>query len=127
MSDVIERIKKRINENMYRMLSLSNNCIALSDNEVNGLQRTVYDECLKTIDEELAKEQQEEHKCSECVRESIQAECVLDGCKFKQREPQECEWNYDGDGYYLHGNDWISGKSDFKYCPYCGRKIKVAE
>lgn len=57
----------------------------------------VVDELIELIDEESAKEQ------------------------------QECEWNYDGDGYYLHGNDWISGKSDFKFCPYCGKVIKVSE
>ena len=91
----------------------------------------VVDELIELIDEESAKEQQEEHKCSECVRESIQAECVLDGCKFKQREPRGCKW-YKG----INSVETCWGDIDIKtfnkfkrqgakFCPYCGRKIKV--
>ena len=119
MSDLIERIKERIR----REFTLNEDfCDYISVARANRI-----------IDEESAKEPQEEHKCSECVRESIQAECVLDGCKFKQREPQECKW-YKG----INSVETCWGDIDIKtfnkfkrqgakFCPYCGRKIKVVE
>ena len=73
MSDLIERIRLVL----YPYRNFNHNI-------------AVVDELIELINEESAKEQQEEPKCSEYTRESIQTECVLDGCKFHAKEPQEC-------------------------------------
>jgi len=43
-----------------------------------------------------------------------------------------CLWRWDGDGFYrtLCGKTFFFdsgnvGENDFKYCPYCGKKIQV--
>ena len=96
------------------------------------MRNAIYSAC-HYLDDESAKEPQEEPKCSECTRESIQAECVLDGCKFHAKEPQGCKW-YKG----INSVETCWGDIDIKtfnkfkrqgakFCPYCGRKIKVEE
>lgn len=54
--------------------------------------------------------------------------------KFKDVvKKKKCEWELDDDDHYFitecsDGKGWVAeyDELDFSYCPYCGRKIKLA-
>lgn len=108
MSDLIERIKKRIekerayDETAWETLANKGN---KEHQVVYSSRNSVYNIILKAIDEEFAK------------------------------EPQECEWiHYDYrtivPKYHDINNPYWripENMNKLKYCPYCGRKIKVVE
>ena len=77
--ELIERIKQRIEKSAVKVSTLRVPHVYMKAVGTN--------EIMRILDEASAKEQQEEPKCSECTRESIQVECVLDGCKFHAKEP----------------------------------------
>lgn len=47
------------------------------------------------------------------------------------KEPEECEWKLCGDSlgikWYETCDEITTRKPRFRYCPYCGRKIKEVE
>lgn len=49
-----------------------------------------------------------------------------------QRDAEVCEWQEPGEGFQYHitkcRNRFVTfGDNQFKFCPFCGRKIKVVE
>ena len=64
-------------------------------------------------------------------KEAVRAlESVLEG---KETEVDACEWKHDDEEYETGCNqkhlifDGSLYDNDYKYCPYCGKKIKVVE
>ena len=51
--------------------------------------------------------------------------------KYEENVDDVCEWKVKSNYYVTkcsHDTDIMYGlKSDFKFCPFCGKKIKVAE
>ena len=49
--------------------------------------------------------------------------------KFEENKDDVCEWKVKSNYYVTkcsHDTDVMYGlKQDFKYCPYCGKKIKI--
>ena len=64
----------------------------------------------------------QEHKCWVKAIEIVKHGCVSDDV---------CEWKVKSNYYVTkcsHDTDIMYGlKSDFKFCPFCGKKIKVAD
>ena len=57
---------------------------------------------------------------------------ILRKCKYEENTFDDvCEWKVKSNYYVTkcsHDTDVMYGlKQDFKYCPYCGKKIKVVE
>lgn len=50
--------------------------------------------------------------------------------KHKKKKKGKCEW-YEKNGYYNKHNEQVLFCTNFitqyKYCPYCGKKIKIKE
>ena len=48
--------------------------------------------------------------------------------KYEENVDDVCEWREEGLFLYTSCGDRVNAYSDdFKYCPYCGKRIKVAE
>lgn len=105
MSDVSERIKKRIKKEFERLSLAINGTDKFTKQGISDCIKELRDSSIEIINEELAK------------------------------EPQECKWfKYDYRTIAPKHHDvenpyWrIPENMDkLKYCPYCGRKIKVIE
>lgn len=56
-------------------------------------------------------------------------------CPLPDAEPEFCEWKQDEDGVYFTGcgegfyfaDGTKIGETNFKYCPYCQKPIKIKE
>ena len=63
--------------------------------------------------------------------ERCRAEAELRNLKYNKRKDDVCEWKVKSNYYVTecsHDTDVMYGlKQDFKFCPYCGKKIKVVE
>ena len=75
--------------------------------------------------------------CGKCAFYSSSSSCE-DKCKewseseyYEENKDDVCEWKVKSNYYVTkcsHDTDVMYGlKQDFKYCPYCGKKIKVVE
>ena len=117
MNDLIERIKQSVKKHSYHIVHGINN------HDEGMTVQGFY----QVIDEELAKEPQ--------INCYLGSPCEYQNKDIEIKEPQECEWihyNYRTIAPKHHDINnpyWrIPENMDkLKYCPYCGRKIKVIE
>ena len=97
---VVEELKQK-KEEVQRM---RNTCVSLSDLEVCDIENVTYERAIEIVKQGGVSYDVCEWKDKDKV--------IYASCNNKQRASEFC---------------WFNECGDYKYCPYCGKKIKVVE
>ena len=128
MSDLIRRedVIKLVNQFVFGLCKEQNDEVRRTFNKYIEKMPTAYD--INNVIEEIEKANQ--GCCNYCGCD-LYSDDVIGIIKQGGISDEVCEWENDGDnlitscGDYFNLYDNCTGK--FKYCPVCGKKIKVVE
>ena len=95
----IDKVVKELGQKKEEVQRMRNTCVALSDLEVCDIENVIYERVI-----EIVKQDNVSDDVCECR--------LLNGYKFLHKT--SCDNVFDME-------------NGFKYCPYCGKKIKVVE
>ena len=150
MKEFIEKLIGRLEEYKYTHLTEhdSEECLHCKENEDDWCQCRNCLICAFEKSEKIVNQLAEEYKhcikssCSNCeVYDKEKHYCpkwcdVIKGTMEEIEESHDndfCEWKKTDKSKYSpyyhalkHGNITLEFHDDFKFCPYCGKKIKIA-
>ena len=100
----INKVVEKLEQKKEEVQRMRNTCVALSDLEVCDIENVTYERAIEIVKHGGASDDVCEYK--------IKNKVIYSDCNNKQIASAFC---------------WFNEFGDYKYCPYCGKKIKVVE